>query len=313
MTKDHSSWRSERLDDAEVRLTRWGVVGTPVLLFPTAAGDSEECERMKMVDALSPLMSEGRIKLYSVDSVAGRSWLDKETPKHQAARMQNRFDAFVVHEVLPAIRVDCRTSDLDILVAGASIGAYNALASICRHPDLYAAAICLSGTYDLQKKFMDGEGTHDSYISSPLHFLPHMQEGEHLARLRERFILLAHGKGRWESPEESWRVADALGARGVPNRVDEWGTEWDHDWPTWRKMLPQYLGEFVEKLAEQRKLAPQAATSVASGAASKGNPAAASGAATTPKSPQPGAGIAGQDEQGMAKSAAKSRSAKKSR
>ncbi len=310
MTKDHSSWRSERLDDAEVRLTRWGVVGTPVLLFPTAAGDSEECERMKMVDALAPLLSEGRIKLYSVDSVAGRSWLDKETPKHQAARMQNRFDAFVVHEVLPAIRVDCRTSDLDILVAGASIGAYNALASICRHPDLYAAAICLSGTYDLQKKFMDGEGTHDSYISSPLHFLPDMQEGEHLTRLRQRFVLLAHGKGRWESPEESWRVADALGARGVPNRVDEWGTEWDHDWPTWRRMLPQYLGEFLEKLAERRKPTTASAAKVADARAARADAAvsAQEGAAAQPVAP-----TSSSDGQGTAKSAAKPRSAKKSR
>ena len=41
------------------------------------------------------------------------------------------------------------------------------------------------------------------------------------------------------------RIADALGKRGIPNRVDEWGGEWDHDWPTWRKMLPQYLDELL--------------------------------------------------------------------
>lgn len=263
MTKDHSVWRSERLDNAEVRLTRWGVVGVPVLLFPTAAGDSEECERMKMIDALAPLLAEGRVKIYSVDSVAGRSWLDKDTPKHQAARMQNRFDAFVTNEVVPAIRVDCRTSDLDIVVAGASIGAFNALASVCRHPDLYAAALCLSGTYDLQKKFMDDEGTHDSFIMSPLHFLPQMQEGEHLARLRKRFVLLAHGKGRWESPEESWRVADTLGAKRIPNRVDEWGSEWDHDWPTWRKMMPQYLDELLKRVAAERAASAPAPVPVA--------------------------------------------------
>jgi hypothetical protein len=262
MSKEHSTWRSERLDNAEVRLTRWGMVGTPVLIFPTAAGDSEECERMKMVDALAPLLAAGRIKIYSVDSVAGASWLDKDTPKHQAARMQNRYDAFVVNEVVPAIRVDCRATDLDIMVAGASIGAFNALASVCRHPDLYFAALCLSGTYDLQKKFMDNEGTHESFVMSPLHFLPQMQDGEHLRRLRERFVLLAHGKGRWESPEESWRVADALGAKGVPNRVDEWGTEWDHDWPTWRRMMPQYLGELLDRRAAELAVAPLAQVAV---------------------------------------------------
>jgi esterase/lipase superfamily enzyme len=36
-------------------------------------------------------------------------------------------------------------------------------------------------------------------------------------------------------------MADALGAKGIPNRVEPWGPEWDHDWPTWRHMLPLYL------------------------------------------------------------------------
>ena len=32
---------------------------------------------------------------------------------------------------------------------------------------------------------------------------------------------------------------------GIPNRVDNWGPDWDHDWPTWRAMLPQYLDELT--------------------------------------------------------------------
>ena len=39
--------------------------------------------------------------------------------------------------------------------------------------------------------------------------------------------------------------AHVLGSRGVPNRVDPWGPEWHHDWPTWRRMLPQYLDELT--------------------------------------------------------------------
>jgi S-formylglutathione hydrolase FrmB len=40
-------------------------------------------------------------------------------------------------------------------------------------------------------------------------------------------------------------MAAALGARGIPNRVDNWGPEWDHEWTTWRVMLPQYLDELA--------------------------------------------------------------------
>ena len=40
-------------------------------------------------------------------------------------------------------------------------------------------------------------------------------------------------------------MGSTLGAKGIPNRVDDWGPEWDHQWPTWRRMLPQYLAELA--------------------------------------------------------------------
>jgi esterase/lipase superfamily enzyme len=40
-------------------------------------------------------------------------------------------------------------------------------------------------------------------------------------------------------------MADALGAKGIPNRMDDWGPQWAHQWPTWRSMLPQYLRELT--------------------------------------------------------------------
>jgi esterase/lipase superfamily enzyme len=246
MSKESSTWRSERLGNKEVKVVRWGESGTPVLIFPTAAGDCEECERFKLIHVLAPLLSEKRIKVYSVDSVGGQAMLDSEVPRHEAARIQNRFDAFVYNEVVPAIRVDCRQDDIEVIAAGSSIGAFNALAAACRHPDVFKSAICLSGTYDL-KKFMGEEVTQDFYFSSPLHFVPNLSEGPHLDALRKRFVLLAHGRGNWEEPKESWRVADVLGARRIPNRVDEWGPEWHHDWPTWRDMMPKYIDEMLRR------------------------------------------------------------------
>ena len=52
-------------------------------------------------------------------------------------------------------------------------------------------------------------------------------------------------EGVAESPEEDWRVAEVLGSRGIPNRVDSWGEEYPHDWVTWREMLPKYVGELL--------------------------------------------------------------------
>ena len=243
MSKVSQRWWSSRVG-REVNVVRWGEVGRPVLWFPTAAGDAEEVERMLMIEALAPLLESGRLKLYSVDSVPGQVWLNQSNRQPDASGIQAGFDRFIVDELIPAIHTDCGSA-LDVVAAGASIGAFNALAAICRHPELISAAVCMSGTYDLSK-LLDGDVDENWYLASPLHFVPNLAEDHpNLADLRRRFVLLAHGTGRWESPEESWQVADCLGARGIPNRVDEWGPEWDHDWPTWRRMLPQYLEELL--------------------------------------------------------------------
>ena len=102
----------------------------------------------------------------------------------------------------------------------------------------------MSGTYNPEKFTAGGDGTEELFYASPRHFLPTLDpQGDHLGLLRTRFVQFAHGTGRWEDPENDWGMADVLGGRGVPNRVDAWGTEWDHDWPTWRRMLPQYLDD----------------------------------------------------------------------
>ena len=234
-------WHSRYLEQ-DVTVAKWGEFGTPVVVFPTAGGDAEEVERFQMIDALGGLLAAGRIKVYSVDSVAGRSWLNRDDPRH-SMWLQNQFDRFIVDELVPAIRADCSSGDIEIISAGASIGAFWALEVLCRHPDVFRAAVCMSGSYDLTDR-LHGHWNDDFYFSSPLDFLPGL-EGWDLDRLRQRFVVLACGSGRWENVDESWRMADVLGAKGIPNRVDQWGTEWDHDWPTWREMLPLYLDDLA--------------------------------------------------------------------
>jgi len=236
-------WYSNRLEQ-EVSIARWGHFGTPVLIFPTAGGDCEEIERFHVIDVLRELIDGGRIKVYSCDSVAGRAWVQSEGSDKRRAWVQNQFHQFVYHELVPGIRNDCRSPDIGIIASGASIGAFNALAVTCRFPDVFTKALCLSGTYDLTRFLDNGGMPQDFYFSSPVHFLPGL-DGTTLDTLRSRFVLFASGQGRAEDIGESWRAADVLGKKGVPNRVDAWGEEWPHDWPTWRNMLPKYLGEMA--------------------------------------------------------------------
>jgi esterase/lipase superfamily enzyme len=238
--KETFRWHSPHVEQ-EIQLVRWGHLGTPVLLFPTAGGDAEEVERFHLIGALAPLIDSGRIKVYSTDSIAGRAWISRQHSAEFCAHLQNMFDALIYHEIVPAIRHDCNSPAIEVIAAGASIGAFNAVAAICRHPDVFSMAIAMSGTYDLSK-YLEGKFIQDFYFASPLHFLPAL-EGPLLEKLRQRLILLPSGEGDYEDIGESWRMASVLGAKRIPNRVDPWGREWRHDWVTWRAMLPKYLAE----------------------------------------------------------------------
>jgi esterase/lipase superfamily enzyme len=241
--KASERWYSDRMQH-DITLVRWGTFGTPVLLFPTAGGDAEEVQRHHLVTACDDLLAAGRVKIYSCDGVAGQAMVARHGSPEHRMWLLNQFQQCVRHEIVPAIHADSGGVELPVIAAGASIGAFNSLAVLCRFPDVFRFAICMSGTYDLQSMY-DGRFTDDLYFSSPLHFMPGL-DGWQLNLLRQRFALFASGEGEWEDIGESWRIARVLGDKGVPNRVDPWGPGFKHDWPTWWQMLPQYLRELTQ-------------------------------------------------------------------
>jgi esterase/lipase superfamily enzyme len=240
--KTRERWYSGRLQ-GEITVVRWGSFGRPVLIFPTAGGDAEEVERNGLVDSCDHLLIGGRVKLYSVDSVAGQAMVAKSGSPEYRMRLLSQFHECIRCEVVPAIHADLGGQALNMIAGGASIGAYNAVAVLCRFPDVFSAAIGMSGTYRIER-FYDEAWSQDLYYSAPLQFLPGL-DGTQLDLLRQRRVVLAAGEGAWEDIGETWRMASALGAKGIPNRVDNWGPQWPHEWPTWRRMLPQYLDELT--------------------------------------------------------------------
>ncbi|HVH44882.1 MAG TPA: alpha/beta hydrolase-fold protein [Labilithrix sp.] len=253
---EKSHWYSSRLQ-CDTTLARWGYSGQPVLVFPTAGGDAEEIERFKMIEVLEPLLSAGRIKIYSCDSVAGRVFFDKQHSVEHRMYITHQFHQYVKHEVVPAIRTDCKTPDIPLWTTGASIGAFHAVAVTCRFPDLFHRALGMSGSYDILRFIDRPEPTDYFHVSSPLHFLPHLA-GRHLDVLRTRYIHLASGEGKWENIGESFRMGKVLGDMGIPNWVESWGNV-DHDWVTWRAKLPKYLADWTSPSNEKTGQADQQA------------------------------------------------------
>ncbi len=201
-----------------------------------------------MIHVLEPLISAGRIKIYSCDSVAGRVFFDKQHSVEHRMYVTHQFHQYVKHEVVPAIRKDCKSDDIPIWTTGASIGAFHAVAVTCRFPEIFHRALGMSGSYELLRFIGHPHATDYWRVSSPLHFVPSLA-GLHLDVLRTRYIHLASGEGKWENIGESFRMGAALGEKGIPNYVESWGNV-DHDWMTWRAKLPKYLDEWTKAEAK---------------------------------------------------------------
>src|SRR6187402_1647523 len=89
-------WESDRLKQP-IGLARWGHYGVPVLVFPTAGGDAEEIERNHLLDHLASLIEEGRIKVYSCDSTAGRAMTARDGSPGYRCWLFNQFQQAIAH------------------------------------------------------------------------------------------------------------------------------------------------------------------------------------------------------------------------
>jgi esterase/lipase superfamily enzyme len=217
-------WRSERTQ-CDTRLLRWGHAGRAVLWLSPDGGDAELAEREQLVAALRPLLDAGKLKLYSVDDVAGRALSKEDGAPEQRMRLLGQFHEYLALEVVPAMRSDGAAEPA--IAAGAGLGALHAAALLVRHPELFSHALCASGVFK----------------PAPLpEAVPPLPDGPQLEQLRGRFLVCATGE---EDPAESFALAAALGDKGVPNRVDPWGAAAGRGWAAWRAMVPKYLAEWL--------------------------------------------------------------------
>lgn len=243
MRLDERKWYSPALE-RELAVAHWGHGGKALVLFPTSGADHLDVARFKLVDALSPLIREGRLQVFSANSVSRETWNERAAPPWYKSRMQARFDAYLAGELLPWVRHASRRGGERVAVAGASLGAYVAINAGAKHPDWIDLSIGMSGWYDMDV-FMGGHKDEDYYYNNPLYFLPNLREGAQLSGLRDSLFIVANGGGRWEHLDQAWRLSRVLVDKRIPTRLEVWGPEWDHDWPTWRNMLPHFMRQLV--------------------------------------------------------------------
>lgn len=244
MKREEFQWASKALE-RDVVVVRYGFYGRPVVWFPTSQGDHHEGERQGLVDALAPLINAGRIKLYHATSITQEAWYDPDLPAARRAALQTAWDQYVADDLLPFVKQDCNDTVQRLLVGGASFGAYNAINTACKRPAWFEAVIALSGVFDLGPWYKSDEPNLDYYFNSPLLYVPNLGDGAQLDALRRLTFHVATGRGRYEMPHESVRMARILAEKGIPNELVVEGPEAHHDWATWRRWLPGLLARFA--------------------------------------------------------------------
>lgn len=223
-------------------LVAYGHFGPPVLMLPTAAADYLEYERFRLIDSVSSFVDAGRVKLYSVNSVNNRALLNDRASGREKMWWLSAYDSYLTEEVLPLIRSDCQDGNAKPFITGISLGAYLAANTFFRHPDLFAGAILLSGSYDI-RGFLDGYYGEDVYFHNPVDYLPRLNDGYQLPILQSgsRRIVIFSGQGAYEAPDRSRQLAGILAGKGIPHWLDVWGQDVNHDWPWWLNAMPYYF------------------------------------------------------------------------
>ena len=233
MREAYKKWHSHNLD-ADFELLTFGHSGYPVLLFPTSMGRYYESKDFKMIDSISWFIEEGKIKVYCVDSIDKLSWYNKHL--HPADRVRNHilYDKLLLEEVSTMAREE--TGHSKLITAGCSFGGYHAANFAFRYPWLVSHMFSMSGAFDIKGQ-LDGFYNDDVYYNNPVDYLPSASNAE-LWHMR---IVLGTAERDICKPYNE-QLSAILNNKGINHWLDIRPNA-AHDWPIWREMFPDYLGQ----------------------------------------------------------------------
>jgi len=234
-------WHSPRLG-LDMPIVSYGYAGHPLLLLPTAQADFLENERFYLIKAIEQYIFEGKVRVFSIDSINRLAWMNRNVSVPEAARRGALYSRYIEDEVVPHIRRVVDNWSARIAISGASFGAFHAANQFFRRPDLFDTLIAMSGFYDLGPDYLEGYSDDNVYFNNPMSYLANIH-GETLDTIKHHTdIHIVTGQGAYEAPHCSRKLSQLLWDKGIWHNLDMWGHDVNHDWPWWRRMLDHYVG-----------------------------------------------------------------------
>jgi len=223
----------------------FGDVGRPVIVFPSNAGVAHEWQQSGMVDALGPLLADGRIKLYCPESNISQTFT-AQGPLHHRMQRHSLYERFILETLVPFIRQDCHDPHARMYATGCSMGALYSSLFALKFPEVFRGALCMSGRYR-GASIVAGGYSDDVYFNDPLAFVPNLSGGA-LHQVRSKtHITLVVGRGPFENSciPETLELGGWLKNKGIPNHIGVWGDDSRHDYVWWKRQVAHYLPQLV--------------------------------------------------------------------
>lgn len=236
MNREYHKWHSSRLG-RDMELLVFGHSGLPVVVFPTSQGRFYEFEDRGLIAAVEHKLRSGNIQLWCLDSLDAESWYNRNVPPRWRIARHVQYETYVMEEVLPLVRQ--KNSNPLLASLGCSFGGYHAVNIALRHPDRFTGFLSMSGAFDLSN-FLGGYYDNDVYFNLPPHYLPNLADSWYFDRYRRNRYVLATG---WDDHclAQNQNLARIMGEKSIPHNLSIWDAWNSHDWPTWARMMNEYL------------------------------------------------------------------------
>jgi esterase/lipase superfamily enzyme len=238
MHREHHQWPSPHLGGRNMQILQFGHAGHPVLVFPSSMGKFYEYEDQGMVGTLWDRLNHGHLMLFCVDSVDAESWYNKRIHPADRVRTHDAYERYILHEVLPLIRH--RSGRIDLTAHGCSFGGYHALNFSLRHPDAVTKCVSLSGAFD-NRSFLHGHFDELAYLHNPVDYVPNLDDPWFHGHFHGDWFAILASSNHDICLGDNYRMADLLGRKHIPHRLDVWNNDMPHDWPLWRLMARAYF------------------------------------------------------------------------
>jgi esterase/lipase superfamily enzyme len=205
--------------EKDVKVYVYGHFGISVLLFPSLDDNPLEYEEIGLIRSLSPLIENGHIKVFSIETYNNHSWQNQDLTSKEKSDNHFKFNRFLTNELVQFIYNDNGTA-IPIITSGGGIGAFHAVNSYLRRPDIFMGSIGANGFYDIQ--WLSGAYYDENcYFNSPIQYLPNLTDDYWLSFLKsQNHLYLVAEDNNWDMINQARSLAEILVYKQIPHKLE---------------------------------------------------------------------------------------------